>query len=349
MSTQPISSPKLAPDLAGFADPVSCSSEDQPQTDATQQDQSQEVEEAERKTVTSKTEPAALACVPGGDYDYVIGSPDEHFEGIFVRGDVNLVAGLSGSGKSTLLIKWLAEERKEIPILDRPTFGLPYIVCLEDRSQRSFRRTLRRLGISETDIPVRRIDSKLPLAQWLEITIRTEKVRPAIVFIEGLDLALAKHKDMDEVSTVMRQLGGIAEHHHIAIIGSVGCPKLKKNEDYDSLRSKVIGSTAWGRKAETIILLSREKDTDKTTTMYVLYRHRAVEVISLQFEDGHFVVAPPEATASGSKTDNEDLLTAWSRTKTGGLPEPTFKLLLTWDGLLPATCWTGWSPESCFT
>jgi predicted ATP-dependent serine protease len=221
-ATEPQSLPTEAPDLAGFADPVTESSENESQS---------------QSTIISPTEPADLPRVPGGDYDYVIGSSDDHFEGIFVRGDVNLVAGLSGSGKSTLLIKWLEEQRRKIPILDRPTFGLPYTVCLEDRSKRSFRRTLKRLRISETEIPVRRIDPKLPLAQWLEITLQTEKVRPAIVFIEGLDLALAKHKDMDEVSTVLRRLGGIAEYHHIAIIGSVGSPKVKNGEDYEALRS----------------------------------------------------------------------------------------------------------------
>jgi hypothetical protein len=52
--------------------------------------------------------------------------------------------------------------------------------------------------------------------------------------------------------------------------------------------------------------------------MYVLYRHRPVEVISLQFEDGHFVVAPPSETPKAGRRDNEDLLIAWSRTKTAG-------------------------------
>jgi hypothetical protein len=91
----------------------------------------------------------------------------------------------------------------------------------------------------------------------------------------------------------LKLLQKVAEHYHVAIIGSTGSPKQKSKDRYIGLRDQVIGTSVWGRKTETIVVLQKEngKETDDVTIMTVLPRNDKPEVFNLVWDRGRFRVS----------------------------------------------------------
>jgi hypothetical protein len=92
----------------------------------------------------------------------------------------------------------------------------------------------------------------------------------------------------------------IARHYHLAIIGSLGSSKLKKGEEWTAKRSALIGTQAWGRRAETILVMEGEGDDPRWLT--VLSRNGRSERYEFVFNDlGQLVesgrIAEPEQEA----------------------------------------------------
>ena len=88
------------------------------------------------------------------------------------------------------------------------------------------------------------------------------------------------------VSPFMAALQKIAEHYHIAIIGSVGAPKTKAGEGYVAKRDNISGTEAWSRLSETVVLLQypNGKDTSIERELSVLPRNAASESFALVFD-----------------------------------------------------------------
>ena len=59
---------------------------------------------------------------------------------------------------------------------------------------------------------------------------------PQVVFVEGLDMLSSNQNDKVKVSVFMRHLQNVAKHFQIAIIGSVGAPKVKRGQEYEHTR-----------------------------------------------------------------------------------------------------------------
>jgi hypothetical protein len=157
-------------------------------------------------------------------------------------------------------------------------------VLLEDRSEKSLERTLNRMRIDKQNLPCARL-GKGSLATAIERELLERPIMPAVVFIEGIDL-LGDAREGHKVSQELRVLHQVAEHYHVALIGSTGSPKQRPKDRYISLRDQVIGSTVWARKTETIILLQREhgKETDEITIATVLARNNTPEQFCLVFD-----------------------------------------------------------------
>jgi hypothetical protein len=212
----------------------------------------------------------------------------------------------------------LLEDQKAVrSVFGHTTNGLPYLLVLEDRSEASLRRTFKRMRLDIEKTPYRLLDRKdKSLSQAIADILDTTEPTPAVLFIEGLDLATEDAGKMEAVSRTLKSLQRVAQHYHVAIIGSVGCPKMKPKDRYVSLRDTVFGSAAWGRKVETIMALQKSegRDTDEKTVLTILPRNAKHEVHTLKFEGGRLVEAPPEREEA--VVDNiEDAMARWARSR----------------------------------
>ena len=246
--------------------------------------------------------------VEGGDFDFVLNALAGSDDGWFPRGDISLLAAASGGGKTTIALELLDKQFRGEDVYGHSTNKLPYLILLQDRGQRGLRRTLKRMRIDATQLPYRMIGYGDKVAAVEEAILATMP-RPAVVFIEGIDLLEGDSGKGQNVEALLSRLFKVAEHYHVAIIGSTGCPKMKPKDRYTSLRDTVIGSSVWSRKVETILTLQKEngKETDDITLMTVLPRNAKVEEFRLTFEDGRLKEAP-KAPAPLAEPTPEDFL-----------------------------------------
>ena len=118
---------------------------------------------------------------------------------------------------------------------------------------------------------------------------------PNLIFVEGLDMLSSNQNDKVKVSIFLRQLQKVAKHLQIALIGSVGASKVKRGQEYGHKRDQISGSEAWGRLADTVVVISFSEEDDGTgdqREMSVLLREASSERFSLQFEGGRLVQIP---------------------------------------------------------
>src|SRR5206468_9236824 len=87
-----------------------------------------------------------------------------------------------------------------------------------------------------------------------------EANQPEVLFVEGLDMCLAEPNNPAQVGSFMDALMSLADEYHVSIIGTVGAPKLKKNEQY-SARDGMFGSSFWARKADTMVRVAEDHET----------------------------------------------------------------------------------------
>lgn len=228
------------------------------------------------------------------DGDYVIAPAQGQEDGWFPLGDISLVGGASGTGKTTWLFDMLHKQKQGWEVLGHRTFKRDFQVLAYDRGRNAFTRTMRRLGMNASDIPMH----ALPLAFGTEavqtIINEIEKMdpTPAVVFIEGLDMLIDDANKKSVVSPFMRHLQDVGAHFHIALICSVGAPKTKRGEDYAAKRDKLSGSEAWGRNCETVCVLEFSEDDDGTApqrVLTILPRNASAEKFTLEFQAGKLV------------------------------------------------------------
>jgi AAA domain len=229
------------------------------------------------------------------DDDFVVDplpseNPNEKYDGWFPLGSPSLVGGLSGSSKTTWMVQLLHTQLYKQEFFGHTTRGRPYLIIMADRGAASHRRTMRRMGFEPDIIPIKHISVKTGLAALQEIvnTIEATSPIPQVVFIEGLDMLVDDANKKSVVSPFMAALQKIAEHYHIAIIGSVGAPKTKAGEGYVAKRDNISGTEAWSRLSETVVLLQypNGKDTAIERELSVLPRNAASESFALVFDRG---------------------------------------------------------------
>jgi hypothetical protein len=118
----------------------------------------------------------------------------------------------------------------------------------------------------------------------IQKAIEARAVMPAVVFIEGMDIMVAEQNKMTSVAEFLGALNEIAMYYHIAVIGSVGSPKLKKDEDFKSDRDSLYGSAVWGRMTSTIVRMTVvNDDTGAKRRIIVMPRNSATERYIMSF------------------------------------------------------------------
>jgi hypothetical protein len=234
----------------------------------------------------------ARPAVKGTHRDYVIQPMTGMYDGWFPRGDVSLIAGATGTGKTTQMIQLLLTQRDGGGVFNHQTSGLPFIVVMGDRSRNATLRTIERMKFDPNRIPkeVLHSDGSAGVRELKEIIERCNPI-PAVVFVEGADLIVEDPFSPKAVAPFIRQLQRLAEHYHIAVVLSLGTPKMRPSEKYASLREQIYGTIAWGRMTETVIHFEHWNgdDTGDRRTMTVLLRNGKAEQFTLVFNNGRLV------------------------------------------------------------
>jgi hypothetical protein len=240
------------------------------------------------------------------DDDYVLGPlPDATDpEGMLPRGELSLVAGSSGRGKSTVLYDVLERQKAKETIFGRESYNRPYLVILRDRSNRSVRKTFRRLGLEFENVDYHvctASENKQAIALTVKEQVEARSTMPHVVVIEGLDMACKDQSGMDSVVAHLDPLLEVAGFYHLAIIGTMGAPKLKVRDSFVSQRDNVFGSTAWSRRSESIWVFQPAENDRVALSM--LPRHSAPQKVLLEWDRGRLVEVKQEQLESEESND----------------------------------------------
>jgi hypothetical protein len=224
----------------------------------------------------------------GTDFDFVLGPLQGEKHGVFALGALHLVQGSSGNGKTTIMLQMLKAQRGREKFFDRDSYGREYLIIWQDRSPAELRRQLDAMGMLEDPPPYTIADDTKPPADEINRAILSAKVKPQVVLVEGLDMWAEDAKDMKHVSTLATAVRTVAEHHHISLIATVGMPKMKAKEGYTAPRDRAFGSSAWARKADTVLDLTMDQET-LVRHAQLLLRTGAAQKMEFRFEDGRLV------------------------------------------------------------
>jgi hypothetical protein len=237
----------------------------------------------------SEEETLAERLSEDGETEFVIEARNEPgYEGWFPVGEVSLVGGSSGVGKTSLLIPVLEKARLGSEVFGHTTKPREYRVLLHDRSRKAMRRTAKALGLSQDVIErVVRLNAAQQGQNAGEVLQDLITANPGaqVWLVEGLDMWVKNPNDLDEVSRTMDSLQRVATRNNVAVVGTLGSPKRKPGEQYQQHRDSLYGSIAWGRKAETVILmeLHNPEEPDSVRRCTILTRCGKSEQFYFEF------------------------------------------------------------------
>lgn len=248
------------------------------------------------------------AVTTGTHRDYVIAPAIGQTDGWFPLGALSIISGSSGTGKTTLIYQLLLAQTMKAEFFGHQTYGRPFITMAVDRGEAAHKRTMERMRLAPEAIPFKSLPANawdVEAAQAIVDRIETLDPLPEVVFVEGIDMLISKGIDLKEVSKFAHHLYEIAEHFHLALIGSTGAPKAREGQGYAGARDNVFGSTGWGRIAEAVALMQfpKDDDTSEQRKLKVVLRNGKAEKFTLGLVDGIFEVQPdaPEEDNNGSK------------------------------------------------
>ena len=133
-----------------------------------------------------------------------------------------------------------------------------------DRGEDAHKRTMDRMNLSLAAIPFKPLPLEWDLGAAQAIADHIEATNPAaeIVFVEGVDMLVTEVNNIKTVARFVHELQKIAQHYRIALIGSLGSPKVKEGHGYTATRDNLLGSGGSGATTETVALLSFPKNDD---------------------------------------------------------------------------------------
>jgi hypothetical protein len=140
---------------------------------------------------------------------------------------------------------------------------------------------------------------------------------PGVIMVDGLDFCAEDANKMRSVFEVLDGLAEIIEHYHIALVGTVGAPKRKREQGTDISRGYVArvdelyGSSAWGRASETTIHVTQ--DDEEVRRFWVMHRGSKDEVFYMKFNHQGRLESCPKPEV-GEAPNHE---TEWMTAQTG--------------------------------
>jgi hypothetical protein len=236
--------------------------------------------------------------------EYMVNGLTKDHEGWCPRGELSIVGGVSGSGKTYWVMVLLEKVRRGAEVWGHTSTARDYRVLMNDRGPKAMRRTLDKLGLStEAKTRIIRLTSAQQFRDPAEVLEAACAANPGaeIWFIEGLDMWVKESSKIHILAPILDALQRVAARRNIFIIASVGSSKEKTAEGKETERyhgrDVLFGSVAWGRKAETIVLISKtDPDNENCPRQYsVLVRNGWGERFWMDFHDGelHMVEQPP--------------------------------------------------------
>ena len=114
------------------------------------------------------------------------------------------------------------------------------------------------------------------------------------VILDGFDFVVKGNViDLRTVGKLMFDCNRLAERLGICILGALGTAKVKSGDGYEHPRERIIGSSAWARLSETILLMYKPSAPDSKPSeriIEILTRNSSEFSINLAFnEQGRLV------------------------------------------------------------
>lgn len=223
--------------------------------------------------------------IHGTAFDFVLGPQAGEKHGVFALGSLHLIQGSSGNGKTTLMLQMLRAQRAGQSCYGRQGYGMEYLVVWQDRSEKELERQLDSMGLLEDPPPYAVVDGSQSPAQTIEEIYLSREIKPQVMLVEGLDMWSEDAKDMRHVGTLATAIRSVGEHYHISLIGTVGQPKMKPKDQYTAPRDRAFGSSAWARKADTIMDITVDQETE-IRHVQLLLRTGRVQRMEFEFRPG---------------------------------------------------------------
>lgn len=233
---------------------------------------------------------------------FVLGPLGTERHGLFALGSLHLIQGSSGSGKTTIGINMLKAQAESKPFFGRPGRTRTYLIVWQDRSEDELQRQLEMLGMDQDPPPYIVVTPKQmnmePAKALAEILKERDRVNPDVLFVEGLDMWVQDAKDMKHVATAATSVRLLAEQGQMSIIATVGMPKMKHKERYEAPRDRAFGSSAWARKADTVVDITMDEEAHphwgQIRHLQILSRTAKVQKIDLAFDKDSGLLVPVE-------------------------------------------------------
>jgi hypothetical protein len=233
--------------------------------------------------------------------EYAVEALDEQHEGWFPLGEISVIGGSSGVGKTSLLIPMVEKIRLGQEVFGHSAKPRDYRILLHDRSKRGLRRMAKKLHLSDATLErIIRLSSQQQNddapAVLDSIIVNAPGVK--VFVIEGLDFWIPKLNDLREAAKVLDGLQRVAIRHNVSVIATVGTPKQKEGQSYKLHRDALIGSSAIGRKTETVVLMEfhDQDNPNSVRRCTVLTRLGACERFYFEFQtQGLVMVDEPQA------------------------------------------------------
>ncbi len=243
----------------------------------------------------------------GGETEFVLDGLDGGKYGLIPLGEVSVIGGASGVGKSTFMTPLLEDVRNGRDVLGHKCKPRDYRLLLHDRSKRSVTRMAERLKLDSAVLDrIVRLTPEQQKCSPAEVAEEIIEQSPgiALLAIEALDFWIPDLNKLESASAAIDALQRVAIRRNVAILATVGTPKQKGNDRYQLHRDALIGSSAIGRKTETVILLEFHdpEDPNSTRKCTVLPRDAASETYYFEILPSGLVLtekpqAVPENTA----------------------------------------------------
>ena len=295
--------------------------------------------EQPRKNIEFREFPTEEQKKEWNAFQYVIQplESEGQFDGWFPLGSPSLVGGSSGSGKTTFMLDLCVKQAAGDSFYSHRTCGRHYLVLMLDRGRESHERTMRRLGFSEEQVPIKFLRASVDgeASQQIIDMIEQTTPLPELVFIEGMDMLVSDPNALEVVMPFMHEMQQIATHYHIAIVGSVGAPKTKPKDGYAAKRDTIFGSAVWSRMSETIVTLQFPlgDDTADHRIVSILPRNAKAEKFDTVFQHGRlaettFVEEPEEKHPGGRPDDESQKARVFLETRLQNKPEGVARRVL---------------------